>query len=367
VAGAENTWAVILAGGSGTRLRSLTMDGDGQSVPKQYCSFLRSSTLIQDAAQRVLHVTDRPRLCTVVARQHARWWETAPASIPRGNVIVEPANRGTAHGILLATLWIAARDPDAKIVFSPADHFVADERPFAKALERLVREIDGASGRIVLLGITPEDPDSELGYVVPRAPAGSVCDVESFVEKPTTELARHMVIGGALWNTFVFGATAASLLNVFRACMASELYAMEHALWADAAREGALRHFYEGCHARDFSRECLEGRESQLRLVVATPCGWSDLGTVTRIGKVLTRLADYDRLRTRSQLSCRPSWLDLAAAWARSNPATPGHSLPLNAPNCGRDEGPPIPGCGSGERAQQQTARTTPGSESRAG
>jgi len=102
----DHTWAIVLAAGDGTRLRSLTRDPIGRPVPKQFCSLFGESTLLQDALRRGLAIASRKRLCTVVAAQHAEWWQDPLWALPAANVIVQPDNRGTALGVLLSVLTV---------------------------------------------------------------------------------------------------------------------------------------------------------------------------------------------------------------------------------------------------------------------
>ena len=91
-----NTWALVLAAGEGSRLRSLTTMRSGVAVPKQFCSLQGGPSLLQEALQRAEAVAPRARICTIVAEQHRRWWEGPLWSLPAQNVIVQPDNRGTA-------------------------------------------------------------------------------------------------------------------------------------------------------------------------------------------------------------------------------------------------------------------------------
>lgn len=105
----QNTWALVLAAGEGSRLRSLTTAADGTAVPKQFCSLLGGPSLLQEALHRAQSIAPRERICTVVAEHHRRWWQRALWSVPAANVIAQPANRGTAIGILLPVLHIRSR------------------------------------------------------------------------------------------------------------------------------------------------------------------------------------------------------------------------------------------------------------------
>jgi mannose-1-phosphate guanylyltransferase len=104
--------------------------------------------------------------------------------VPDGNIVVQPANRGTANGILLPLLYVAARDPEAWIVLLPSDHHVRDERALASALQSAVNALAARREHILLIGIPPEEADPDLGYIVPGTREGAVWTVTRFVEKP---------------------------------------------------------------------------------------------------------------------------------------------------------------------------------------
>ena len=131
----KNIWALVLAAGEGSRLRALTTHG-GVAVPKQFCSLQGGPSLLQEAILRAEAVVPRQRVVTIVAEQHRRWWETSLWSLPKRNVIVQPENRGTANGLLLPLLHIAQRDPEARIVILPSDHYVREEAALARSLRQ---------------------------------------------------------------------------------------------------------------------------------------------------------------------------------------------------------------------------------------
>ena len=165
----QMTWALVLAGGDGTRLAALTRDGLGNQVPKQFCSLSGGQALVQDAVQRARHVAPRERTCVIVAEQHQRYWRRQLQELGSGNVIQQPRNLGTAVGIALAVLHIARRDPLARIVFLPADHHVRDEAALGGSLREAMALITDCCDDLVLVGIEPEGVDPDLGYVVPGA------------------------------------------------------------------------------------------------------------------------------------------------------------------------------------------------------
>src|SRR6185369_7538261 len=92
-------WAIVLAGGAGTRLHSLARDRQGRPVPKQYCSLRGGRSLLGDALARAERLVPRSRVLAVVAAEHSQFWAVELAHLPVHNVIVQPQNRGTAPGI----------------------------------------------------------------------------------------------------------------------------------------------------------------------------------------------------------------------------------------------------------------------------
>jgi mannose-1-phosphate guanylyltransferase len=165
----EHVWSVVLAGGEGTRLRALTTAPCGTPVPKQYCSFQGGRTLLEDAIERASGVVDEARICAIVAQQHRQWWTQSLQHMRTENIIVQPRNKGTAIGVLYSLLSVIARDPLARVLLLPADHYVRDEAVLRQALGIALSRLDADDSKPVLLGLEPDEADPELGYVVPGA------------------------------------------------------------------------------------------------------------------------------------------------------------------------------------------------------
>jgi mannose-1-phosphate guanylyltransferase len=314
----QRTWAIVLAAGDGTRLASLTTDEHGNAVPKQFCSLDGGSSLLAEAIQRARHVAPRERTCVIVAEHHRRYWQSALWATPASNVIVQPRNRGTANGILLATLRILEKDPLARIVFLPADHYVRNEAALAATLREAATELTRNGPELLLIGIEPEEADTELGYVVPGEETGdNVRAVKRFVEKPDAAVARQLLGAGALWNSFIFAANGPALLGMLRAATPENVERIETALARDArlgARSIALEEAYEDLPALDFSRNVIQGAELALRVMTAPACGWSDLGTPKRVAEALKRFEPAPRRR---ESVAMPAFINLAAQHAR--------------------------------------------------
>lgn len=299
----RSTWAVVLAAGEGTRLRSLTTDASGVPVPKQFCSLRDGPSLLNEALQRAEAVADRERICALVARQHARWWSGQLDALLCTNLIVQPENRGTAIGILLALVRIIERDASAVVVLLPSDQHVENEVVLQVALEHSVDAVHDRRSKIVLLGIAPEEADTELGYIVPTGYGmDGLSAVTRFVEKPRLSEARALIERGALWNTFIMTARALSLLELFTGYDHHLVERMLRAVRRDGGvfdedRPSATAALYPSLPTIDFSRHVAPGRERDLSVLRVPSCGWTDLGTPHRVSKSLQAPAPRTTLR----------------------------------------------------------------------
>ena len=283
-------WAIVLAGGDGTRVRDLTKGPNGDSVPKQYCAFGGEKSLLRLALNRARSVVGSDRVIAVVAEQHRPWWELElgriPGEFPAENVVVQPANRGTGVGVLLGLARVVSRQGSlARVLVLPSDHFVGHEETLARHLQTGILAARQDPSRVVLLGMTPEALDPEYGWILSPAASGGVArPVVQFVEKPDTASSRRLMERGALLNSFIFVARAATLLLLYRRVMPEILRRFLPRLSRpDAWARNVLRRLYRTLPSRDFSRELLERCTSDLAVVPVPPCGWSDLGTPARL------------------------------------------------------------------------------------
>ncbi len=285
------TWAIVLAAGEGSRLRALTTTASGIAVPKQFCSLRGGASLLEEALQRAAAVAPVERISSVVAQHHADWWRRSLAVLAPANVFVQPQDRGTALGILLALLHIFERDPHARVVILPADHHVGEEPVLARALVQAVAAVRAKPADIMLLGVTPDEPDPELGYIVPAGDVGTgSAPVAWFVEKPTVGEAQALIARGALWNAFIIAARATALLGLFDRYDPGLLRRMRFAVRranVGAASCTALADLYLRERNVDFSRDIAQRYGAVFRVLRVPACAWTDLGTVQRVTKTL--------------------------------------------------------------------------------
>ena len=282
------TWAIVLAGGDGRRLSALTTSLSGVAVPKQYCSLWGGSSLLEDALVRAAAIAPLGRICTVVAASHRRWWSTTLAQQPGENIIVQPQNRGTGVGILLALLHVLDRDPYANVVVLPADHYLKDEVTMAASLQRATELASSYTDSIHLLGAEPSGPDPELGYIVPRDQRRDrASGVRCFIEKPTKSEAEGLLTQGALVNVFIIAGSAGALLSMYSDRHANEVSTLSASLKSGNGDFVPLAATYEQLPFIDFSHDILTRQISMLRVLPVPHCGWTDLGTPERVAEVL--------------------------------------------------------------------------------
>jgi mannose-1-phosphate guanylyltransferase len=318
----NNAWAIVLAGGEGSRLHGLTTDASGVTVPKQFCSLMGGQSLLVATVQRATSVVEPDHICVVVAAQHRRWWEPMCSKMPRSNVIVQPRNRGTGNGVLLPLLHILARDPGALIVLLPSDHYVRDEPALASTLQLAVGALEDHPDQLLLLGMHPDDADPDLGYIMPGHNIGpNISRVDRFVEKPSAAVARQLVDQGALWNALILVTRARTLLSLFMTRQPDVVAKMHFAVAEDLRSSSnalATTNAYRDLPNIDVSLQILQGAETHLRLIKANRCGWSDLGTPGRLGETLRKLPHVDET-SQDPFNSVFSPVNLSAQHARFN------------------------------------------------
>lgn len=293
----QDRWAIILAGGDGSRLLSLTRMIAGDDRPKQFCPIINGNTLLDETRNRVALGFSPKRTMFVLTQKHANHYNDALADVPRTNLIEQPRNAGTAPAILYSLLRLERTDPNAAVAFFPSDHYFSDDNAFMSevgcAFDATTRDRDS----IVLLGIEPEGPDEEYGWIEPSREDSidkgiNLWRVRRFWEKPSSALARELMARGCLWNSFVMVGRVAAFLHLIRNA-ANELYAKFVAVKSElstANEKYAMDAVYLNLRDSNFSREVLQARPKDLAVIPVRGSKWSDLGSPRRVFSTLSHL-----------------------------------------------------------------------------
>ncbi|HEX6251866.1 MAG TPA: sugar phosphate nucleotidyltransferase [Gemmatimonadaceae bacterium] len=259
------TWAVVLAGGVGSRFWPVSTPTE----PKQLLPLVTDQPLLADALQRLTAVAPPERTLVLTNAGLTEAARTVARSLPPENVLAEPRPAGTAAALAWAALEIRRRGGDADVMLCVhADWAIRDPAAFSDALTAAARVADEA-GALVTVGIVPTRDDTGFGYVVPGdAHASGARLVARFVEKPDRDSAVALRGQGALWNSGIF----AWRVNVFLAELAAHTPEIAPALLIDTATE-----FFATVKPVSVDVGLLE-RSSNV-LVLPGDFGWDDVGT----------------------------------------------------------------------------------------
>ena len=283
----RNLWAIVLAGGKGARISSLSRELIGQEVPKQYLPLLSSKrSLLQETHERLSDFVPQERTVVVVAKEWAGLATKQLQDYPGVRVIPQPSDRGTAPGILLPLCHVLAHAPDADVVVTPSDHHIANPQSFKIAVNETLQTIDAVPNTMALLGVKPEYAATDFGWIQPAEMVGSARRIARFIEKPDVQKAEVLMKGGALWNTLIIISRASTLwTTIFRGN--PSLAALLEPYIQQVARSplsavGYCEYVYSKLPTVDFSSDILQ-EANNLVVSPMKSAGWFDCGTPERL------------------------------------------------------------------------------------
>jgi mannose-1-phosphate guanylyltransferase len=270
-------WAVILAGGVGSRFWPLS----SAARPKQLLPLAGDDTLLADAVARIAPLVPAQRTLIVTSRGLVDAVRAALPAVPAENVLAEPVARSTAPALAWATLHAARSDPEAAIIAMHADWAVADAEAFREAAAAGLLLAQGEDV-LVTVGARPTRVETGYGHIVPGAPLAGGRRIARFVEKPDAAAAQALMFQGALWNTGMFLWTARRL----RAELEAHTPEVQAAL--SALDAGDVAAFFAA--AQPVSIDVGVFERTQRGAMVTGDFGWDDVGSWAALRRV--RAAD---------------------------------------------------------------------------
>jgi len=281
-------YAVILAGGQGTRLWPRSR----KNRPKQFSDVIgHGVTMLQDTVSRLSPTVSLDHVLVVTGSVYAPLVLEQLPGLPQRNVIVEPSGRNTAPAVGLALLHLEALDPDAVMVVLPADHLMADASGFRQALH--TASSIARQGYLVTLGIEPKEAHTGYGYIRRGTPIetddGAVAfRADQFLEKPNRETALEFLREGCYyWNGGIF----VSQLKTMRAEMERQLPRLCNALKSIAAaldgslQDQALQEAWAKVPKISLDYGVMEHAESVA--IIPMDVGWNDIGDWAALHSIL--------------------------------------------------------------------------------
>ncbi len=272
-------WAVILAGGSGTRFWPLSTPEN----PKQLLPLSGARSTAQDAVDRLEGLVPREHILVVTGAGLAPKLQERLGLDP-ANVLIEPRAASTGPALVWATWEAARRDPDAEVLSLHADWVVADPLAFRRTADIALRAARG-HGRLVTVGMVPSRPETGYGYIVPAQQLDEdAWTVGRFSEKPDAATALDLMAAGALWNSGLFAWTASKLLDEVAR------YTPEIAPHLAALGRGDVAVFFRDVTPISIDVGLLE--RSRSVAVVRGAFAWDDVGTWEALARVRARDAN---------------------------------------------------------------------------
>ncbi len=267
--------ALILAGGSGTRLWPLSTD----ERPKPFLPLAGPRSLLRETFDRAARLCGEANVLFSARDSHAPHLAKELPGLSPSRLVLEPERRNTAPAIALAALAVADEDPDGVLVVLPSDQAVRDADEIHRALSLAARS--AAPGDAFLtLGIPPTRPETGFGYLEAGAEtAPGVREVVRFVEKPPlADAERYAASGSHYWNAGIFAFSVRLLFSEMERLCPDVLSAMRAAHEARrAGDDDAFAAAFRSCRGVSIDYAVME--KAKAVRTVPSACGWSDLGS----------------------------------------------------------------------------------------
>jgi len=280
--------ALIMAGGSGTRLWPLSRRGR----PKQLLRLFEGASLLQHAWRRLEGLFAPESVWVITSASYLDLVAQELPEIPRENLIGEPMGRDTANAIGLAAHLLARRDPEGTMGVFTADHLISPQEEFAAAIDLGLAAAEQFPESLVTFGIIPDRPHTGYGYIHRGESLGEgTYRVLAFKEKPTRELAETYVQSGEyFWNSGMFAWRISAILAELERCLPENhriLVELAERWSAIADTPEAARLFAQ---LPKISVDFGVMEKARSVLTVEMNCRWLDLGSWSALAD--TRVAD---------------------------------------------------------------------------
>ena len=279
----SNLYAVILAGGSGTRF----WPASRKSNPKQFLDIAGKETLFQQTLARIKPMINGSHIFIVTNRSYSKIIERQAArfKVPRSNILLEPKAKNTAPAIAWAAAKIHKKNPDAVMAVLPSDHLISKHKKFLKVLKGAVRLAE--EDYLVTLGIVPRRPETGYGYLKTakiKVNGKQIIKVQKFTEKPSLSKAKQFIKKkNYFWNSGMFVWKTSAILSELKKHLPGV-----HRLVSGRTCSTYMRSVWRRMPNVSVDYGILE-KAKKVAAVPAPDIGWSDLGSWESLMEVSTK------------------------------------------------------------------------------
>ena len=285
-------YAVIPAGGSGTRLWPLSRSQE----PKFLLDLLGTGkSLLVETIERLSPFANQDHVFVVTGEAHVPAVRKQAPTLPSGNVLTEPSPKNSAAAVGLAAYVLNAINPDAVVGFFAADHVIQEDSAFHDVVRTAINAAE--SGHLVTIGITPHEPSSAFGYIRKDSAfsADGVHHVGEFVEKPSfLDAQRFLSSGDYLWNAGIFVGKVSSVVAAFDE-FASDLAIPLREVARTVSEGKDISALWQGLPSIAFDYAVAEPAARAGRfLVVPGNFGWQDVGDFASLAGVRNNTGTSD-------------------------------------------------------------------------
>ncbi|MBT3250145.1 MAG: NTP transferase domain-containing protein [Candidatus Pacebacteria bacterium] len=275
----DHTYAVILAGGGGTRLWPKSR----KKSPKQFLKLVGKQTMLQVTASRMSKLIPLDKFIIVTNKLYEKEVRDQLPEVPVENIISEPEKKDTALAMLVGSLYAKSLDPKAIVVNAASDHVVTNEKEFIRVMKAAV-ETAASNEYLISVGITPTFPSTGFGYIkigedLKKLDGGlSLFKVDSFTEKPNKATAGAFISTGKyFWNANMYVWSAKAISESFDKHM-PKMHKLSEKLATQSAKEfhKMLPNIYK--QAESISIDYAISEKASNLALIPGDFGWNDVG-----------------------------------------------------------------------------------------
>ena len=292
-------YAVIMAGGTGTRLWPMSR----KAKPKQLQSLVSGKSLVQETFSRLKKAVPGKQILVSTNPDYLEELQKQLPEIPEENFIVEPAKRNTGPALTFIALALLQKDKDAVIATIASDHVVQNADVFANTVKAAFKAVEKYPDHLVAVGINPTKPDTGLGYIKMGDAKDDILDekvfkVDSFVEKPDKKNAeKYLQSWQYLWNGAYYFFKASTMKDWAKLYVPQTYKNLEKAVKIIAENNNGksnseAKKIYEKVKEEQFENAVIEQKDFKKVLVIPAELGWSDIGNWGTLLDVLSEAHD---------------------------------------------------------------------------